>query len=170
MRTILLAALLAALIGMAGCVSFDGRGLVPGSATVAQVEGAMGAPDARVARPDGSSVLYYSRNPIGRHSYAVTVGPDGVLRSIEQRLTRANMDKLVPGTMTMKDVRELFGPPYPATVATSPFSQREVWEYKWLEIDDKRVLWVQFSPDGVLREFTNSHDFGADEPTGSSMP
>src|SRR5471030_3092873 len=98
MRTILLAALLA----VAGCVSFAGRGLVPGSATVAQVEGAMGAPDARVAKPDGSSVLYYSRNPVGRHNYAVTVGPDGVLRSIEQRLTRANMDKLVPGTMTMK--------------------------------------------------------------------
>jgi hypothetical protein len=72
--------------------------------------------------------------------------------------------------MTTKEVRELFGPPYPATVSTSPFSQREVWEYKWLEIDDKRVLWVSFSSDGVLREYTNSHDFGSDEPTGSSMP
>jgi len=154
----------------AGCVSFDGRGLVPGSTSAAQVEAAMGAPDARVARPDGSSVLYYSRNPIGRHSYAVTVGPDGQMRSIEQRLTRAYMDKLVPGTMTKKDVLELFGPPYPGTVATSPFSKREIWEYKWLEVDDKRVLWVQFSPDGVLREYANSHDFGADEPTGSSMP
>jgi hypothetical protein len=166
MRTILLAALLAT----AGCVSFDGRGLVPGSATIAQVEGSMGAPDARVARPDGSSVLYYSRNPIGRHSYAVTVGPDGVLRSIEQRLTRANMDKLVPGSMSKKDVIELFGPPYPSTVATSPFSQRETWEYKWLEIEDKRILWMSFSSDGVLREFSNVHDFGSDEPSGSSMP
>lgn len=169
MRTGFVAVL--AMAAAAGCVSFDGRGLVPGSATVAQVEGAMGAPDARVARPDGGSVLYYSRNPTGRHSYAVTMGPDGVLRSIEQRLTRANMDRLVPGAMTKKDVLELFGPPYPSTVATSAFSQREIWEYKWLEVDDKRVLWVQFSPDGILREFANSHDFGADEPTGaSSMP
>ena len=166
MRTVLLAALIA----VAGCVSFDGRGLVPGSTTVAQVEAAMGAPDARVAKPDGSSVLYYSRNPIGRHSYAVTVGPDGVLRSIEQRLTLANMNKLVPGTMTKKDVREIFGPPYPSTIVTSPFSQRETWEYKWLEIEDKRVLWVSFSPDGVLREYSNSHDFESDEPTGGSMP
>ena len=166
MKTVLLAALLA----LAGCVSFDGRGLAPGSATVAQVEGAMGKPDERLSKPDGSSVLYYSRNPIGRHAYAVTVGSDGFLRSIEQRLTRANMDKLVPGVTTSKDVRELFGPPFPATVGKSAFSQREVWEYKWLEGEDKRVLWVYFSPDGILREFTNSHDFGADEPSGSSMP
>ena len=168
MKAVLVALLTA--LAVAGCVSFDGRGLVPGSATVAQVEGAMGKPDARVARADGTTVLYYSRNPIGRHSYAVTVGPDGVLRGIEQRLTRANMDRLAPGTMTKKDVLELFGPPYPGTIATSPFSQRETWEYKWLEVDDKRVLWVQFFPDGVLREYTNSHDFGAAEPTGSSMP
>jgi hypothetical protein len=168
MKTILLSVL--ALLALGGCVSFDGRGLVPGSTTVAQVEASMGAPDARVAKPDGGSVLYYSRNPIGRHVYAVTVGADGVLRGIEQRLTLANMNKLAPGTMTKKDVLELFGPPYPGTVATSPFSQREVWEYKWLEIEDKRVLWVSFSPDGVLREYSNSHDFGADEPTGSSMP
>jgi hypothetical protein len=168
MRTVLVAVL--TMLASGGCVSFDGRGLVPGSSTGPQVEAAMGAPAERLARPDGSSVLYYPRNPIGRHAYAVTVGPDGVMRSIEQRLTRANMDKLVPGTTTTKDVRELFGPPYPATVGRSPFSQREVWEYKWLEIEDKRVLWVQFSPDGILREFANSHDFGADEPTGSSMP
>lgn len=153
------------------CASFDGGGLVPGSSTTAQVEASMGAPSERLARPDGGSVLYYSRNPVGRHAYAVTVGPDGVLRRIEQRLTRANMDKLVPGATTAKDVRELFGPPFPATVGRSPLTQREVWEYKWLEVDDKRVLWVYFSPDGVLREFSNSHDFGADEPTGGgSMP
>jgi len=168
MRTALLAVFAA--IVAAGCASFDGRGLVPGSATVAQVEASMGRPDERLAKPDGSSVLYYSRNPIGRHAYAVTVGPDGVMRGIEQRLTRANMDKLVPGAMTSKDVREIFGPPFPATVGKSAFSQREVWEYKWLEVEDKRVLWVYFSPDGILREFTNSHDFGADEPSGSSMP
>lgn len=168
MKTAVLAMLVALSAG--GCVSFDGRGLVPGSSTGPQVEAAMGVPAERLARPDGSSVLYYSRNPIGRHAYAVTVGPDGVMRSIEQRLTRANMDKLVPGSTIAKDVRELFGPPYPATVGKSAFSQREVWEYKWLEVDDKRVLWVYFSPDGILREFTNSHDFGADEPTGSSMP
>jgi len=168
MKTVLVAVL--ATLAVAGCVSFDGRGLVPGSTTVAQVEAAMGVPDARIARPDGSSVLYYSRNPLGRHSYAATVGPDGVLRSIEQRLTRANMDKLVPGSMTKQDVLALFGPPYPSNVATSPFSGLETWEYKWLEIEDKRILWVGFSPDGVLREFSNVHDFGSDEPTGASMP
>ena len=154
----------------AGCASFDGRGLVPGASTGAQVEALMGKPDERVAKPDGSSVLYYTRNPVGRHTYAVTLGPEGVMRSIDQRLTPANMGKLRTGATTKSEVRALFGPPFPATIATQPLNQREVWEYKWLQVDDKRVLWVYFSPDGILREFNDTHDFGADEPSGSSMP
>ncbi len=168
-RSVLLVA--CAVLAAGGCASFDGRGLVPGSSTGAQVEALMGSPAERLAKPDGSSVLYYPRNPMGRQSYAVTLGPDGVMRGIDQRLTLANINKLIAGTTTSKEVRELFGPPYPYTVTHLPLMQREVWEYKWLEIDDKRVLWVQFSNDGILREAMNSHDFGADEPTGSgSMP
>ncbi|MBS0336776.1 MAG: hypothetical protein JSS40_08210 [Proteobacteria bacterium] len=165
---ILVAGLAAALA--AGCASFDGRGLVPGVSTGAQVEALMGRPAERMARPDGTTVLYFSRNPMGRHNYAVTLGPDGVMRGIQQTLTQANIDKLMAGTTTSRQVREIFGPPDPYSVTYLPLKEREVWEYRWLEVDDKRILWVQFSKDGVLREVINTHDHESDEPTGATLP
>lgn len=165
----MLLAVVCATLLAGGCASFDGHGLVPGASTGAQVEALMGKPDARVANPAGGSVLFFTRNPKGRHNFAVTLGPDGVMRGIEQRLTRASIDKLMAGKTTSKEVRELFGPPDPYAVAYLPLKQRDVWEYRWLEIDDKRILWVQFSADGILREVINTHDYEADEPTGGSF-
>ena len=46
---------------------------------------------------------------------------------------------------------------------------REVWEYKWLDYQEKRVLWVQFSDDGILREALNSRDDFHESP-GAAMP
>ncbi len=169
MRTVLLA--FCAILVLGGCASYDGRGLTPGAATLAQVESTMGTPAARVARPDGSSVLYFRRNPGGRHAYAVTLGPDGVMRGIEQRLTLENINKLMLGKTTATEARELFGPPDPHSVSYLPLAKQEVWEYKWLWFDDERVLWLQFSADGVLRVAMNAHDFAAEKPSGGqAMP
>ena len=167
MKTTLLAGLGAALM-LAGCASYDGRGLAPG-ATAAQVEATMGPPAQRVANPDGSSVLFYPRGPVGRHTYAVTLGPEGTMRGIEQRLTLANYNKLLAGTTTKKEVRELFGPADPSGMTRLTLSAREVWEYKWLDYQDKRVFWVQFSDDGILRESMNSRDDFHESP-GAAMP
>lgn len=158
--------LVAAASLIAGCASYDGRGLVPGASTASQVEAVMGKPAERISKADGGAVLYYPRNPVGRHTYAVTLGPDGVMRSIDQRLTLENVNRLVSGKTTSKEVREMFGPPDPYSVTHFPLMERDVWEYKWLDYDDKRVLWVHFSKDGILREVINTHDFGADEPSG----
>lgn len=155
-------ALAAALL--CGCASYDGRGLQPGKSTAAEVEALMGPPAERRVSAEGGSVAYFTRGPLGRHTYAATYGPDGVLRSIEQVLTYENANKLVPGTTTRQQVRELFGPP--GEVSRLPRQQREVWEYKWLYYDDKRVLWVQFSDDGIVREAINMHDFAADPVSG----
>lgn len=150
----------------AGCASYDGRGLVPGGSTGAQVEALMGTPSGKVSKPDGSTVLYFSRNPVGRHVYAVTLGPDGLMRGIDQRLTLANINKLVAGRTTSAEASQLFGPPHPSGVGYLPLMQRDVWEYKWLEYDDRRVLWLHFSKDGILREVINAHDSSVDEPSG----
>jgi hypothetical protein len=74
------------------------------------------------------------------------------------------------GTMTSGQVREIFGPPDPHSVTYLPLKERDVWEYRWLEMGDKRILWVQFSTDGILREVINTHDFEADEPSGANLP
>lgn len=135
---------------LAGCASFDGRGLVPGRSTMAEVEALMGAPDLRLALPGGDTALYFPRLLEGRMMFAAVIGPDGVMKSLEQRLERSNLAKVVAGVSTREDVRILFGPP--GRIGRLARQQREWWEYRYLDFADRRVFWVQFSDDGLARE------------------
>ena len=92
MKIKLFAALLVLLL--AGCASFDGRGLVPGQSTAKDVEALMGVPTERIKLPDGDTTWYYARQPTGRMMYAVRISPDGVMRSREQLLTEQNIANL----------------------------------------------------------------------------
>lgn len=149
----------------AGCASYDGRTLQPGKSTAAEVEATMGRPAEKLER-GGESIWWYPRGPMGFHSYAVRIGPDGVLREIEQRLTEENVRRLSVGTSTRQDVRELLGPPF--DVQTLPRLKREVWEYQFLDVVFRWKLWVQFSDDGVVREVLQMRHPGEDPP-GSSF-
>ena len=146
---------------LAGCASYDGSGLIPGKSTVADIQATMGSPAERQASGP-LTVWWYPRGPAGFHSYAVLVGSDGVLKSIEQRLTVQNVQKVTPNSWTKKEVRELFGPPF--VVSTLPRLEREVWEYQMREVDFKWKLWVQFSPDGVVREVLQMRHPDMDPP------
>ena len=159
-RIILAVSALAALV--AGCASFDGRGLVPGRSTQAEVESLMGAPVQRLALPDGETSLYFSRLPEGRAVYLVTVGPDGVMRSIEQRLVRKNLARIAAGVSTHEDVSALFGPP--GRTGYLPLQEREWWEYKYFDYEQRRVIWVQFSSDGIVREVLDMLDWEYERP------
>ncbi len=159
---------LALLAFLAGCASYSGGGLQPGSATAADVEGLMGQPAARLAKADGSSVLYYPRGPAGRETFAAVLGPDGKLRSLEQVLTEANISKILPGTTTKEQVRELIGPP--SAVTRMPRLPRDVWEYKIGLNADPYVLWAQFSDDGVVREVFQAKDPEVEGKSGPGLP
>jgi hypothetical protein len=141
---------LAVLLG--GCASFDGRGLQPGQSTANDVERLMGAPaDRRTV--SGETWLYYPRQPFGRKMFVARMAADGRLAAVEQRLTDANIGKIVPQSTRGEDVRTLLGPPY--NVTRFPRLEREVWEYHLLHLGDPGVpaaLYVQFSPDGLARE------------------
>jgi outer membrane protein assembly factor BamE (lipoprotein component of BamABCDE complex) len=164
MRTTSRIATTLALLGLiAGCASFDGRGLTPGKSTRAEVEATMGRPSEVLARPDGDTRLYFSRLPFGREIYVATVGSDGVLRGIDQTLTRKNIAGLKEG-MTTAQVRERLGPPYRNVYMK--LIDRDVWEYPWRTVEDKRILWVQFSRDGTVQEIIEMHDFESDPPSG----
>jgi hypothetical protein len=147
-----------------GCASLNGRTLVAGASTANDVQALMGEPEQRLQRADGDSVWYFSRLPTGRAIYAVTLGPDGVVKSIDPRLTRENIARLELNATTRDQARELFGPPYRTTRA--PFKPLDVWEYPWLEITDKRILWISFSDDGVAREVIEMRDFTAEPASG----
>jgi hypothetical protein len=149
-------ALLSAALLASACAGYSGSDLIAGKSTVTEIQASMGVPAEKLALPDGNSVWYYPRGPVGRQTFAVTLGPDGVLRGIDQRLTMANVAKLVQGRSTAKEVRELLGPP--PTVRPFPRLQRYVWIYPMLLDEDPRILWVQFSSDDIAREIIETHD------------
>jgi hypothetical protein len=136
----------------AGCASYDGRGLVPGQSTAADVEALMGrAADKRPAA-GGETVYYYSRLPFGGATYAARIAPDGKLIALEQRLTLENMDKLKPGVTRAEEVLDLLGPPYrPMKQASTGV---EIWTYPFLVPGFPIPRWfiAHISPDGLLRE------------------
>jgi len=141
---------------IAACASFSGTGLVPGKSTGAEAERLMGRPAQRLSLPNGDSALYFSRQPYGRAVFVVTVGPDGVMKSIEQRMERENIAKIVPNVWTKKEVAELFGPP--GDRGRLPRQQRDWWEYRYFLDYQRRVVWVQYSDDGVVREVLDMID------------
>jgi hypothetical protein len=148
---------------VAGCASYDGRGLVPGKSVAGDVEQLMGPPKEKITTGGGDSVWFYPRNPAGRHTYAVRVAPDGTVREIDQRLTVENMQKLVADATTAREVRVLFGPPYRITRLDR--QERDVWEYRMYNpIQIPYNLFVQYSADGIVREVLFLRDPSQDAP------
>ena len=135
---------------LAGCAGFSGRGLVPGQSSAQDVEALMGPVTEVRGLPGGGSLRYYSREPYGREIYVARIGADGKLAALEQRLTEETVAKLRIGTTRDEDVRELIGPPY--RVDEFPRLQRQVWTYKMYSGTSPKDLYVQFSPDRVVRE------------------
>jgi hypothetical protein len=149
-------ALALVILVLAGCAAYDGSSLIAGKSTAADVESLMGQADEKLAVADGSSVWFYTR-PSGGNTYAVRLGPDGIVRDVEDRLTDQYIAKLESGVSRREDVRALLGPPY----ETARFERlkREVWSYKRFVISERRVLWVQFSDDGVVQGVIDSIDY-----------
>jgi hypothetical protein len=113
------------------------------------VRALMGEPAERIEVAGGDTLWFYPRMPFGRQSFAVRLGPDGVVRAVDQRLTVENAHKLAPGTQAGA-VRELLGPPW--RVARLSRQEREVWEYTMYDAaQDEFNLYVQLSG-GVVRE------------------
>jgi hypothetical protein len=137
---------------LAGCASFDGRGLVAGSSTLADVEKVMGAAADKRPGAGGETVYYYPRLPHGRVTYAARIAPDGKLLGIEQRLTEDNIARVVRGQTTAAEVLDLLGPPFEPMKAAR--MERDIWTYPMRVAGNPTPKWfiVQISPDGVVRE------------------
>src|SRR5712664_4613539 len=155
--TLLAIAVLPVLLVAAGCASFDGAGLKPGQATSAEVEDVMGTP-AETRKVGGETLLYYPRQPYGDATFVARIGQDGRLIDIEQRLTDANVAKIVPNVTTGVQVRDLLGPP--AQTSHYALNNSTVWTWYMAPLGDSRrreELDVQMSPDGVVREVYKLH-------------
>jgi hypothetical protein len=146
MKAILLALL------VAGCASFEGRGLVAGQSTVADVEAVMGRAADKRPGAGGETVYYFPRLPWGYATYAARIAPDGKLVALEQRLTRENIEKLKPGVTRGAEVLDLLGPPYEPM--KQALSGSVIWTYPMRVKDHPTPKWflATVSSDGVLRE------------------
>jgi len=151
---ILLAAI--ALLALAACASFDGRG-IPQGASAAQVEAVMGpAADKRVHGDE--TWVYYPRQPYGYANYVARFDSAGRLIGIEQRLIDENVAAIERGKTERAAVEELLGPQY--KVWHFPRMPRDVLEYR-MRVTSTSVpqgLYVQATPDGIVREVFIEND------------
>lgn len=116
--------MLGALLSLLGC---DRTGeLRPGVSSAAEVQEKMGKP-AMEWQEGADKVWEYPFTPEGTRNYMLTIGPDGVLKTMEQVLTPENMARVKPG-MSRDDVRRLLGKPASSVVFQS--KGEEVWDWK----------------------------------------
>ena len=146
----------AVVFGLSACASFIGHGLVPGASTAQEVIADLGQPTFMIEQPDRSATWFYSRQPLGRQTFALKMSTDGVMQSMEQVLTYANMAKVIVGRTTLEEVRATLGPPQ--RIDRMERQQQDAWLY-WMVLDSVPVhVWVMSSNDGVVRDVVRSED------------
>jgi len=126
--------------------------LVPGQSTEADVRATMGPPTETRTLPGGDRVLWYAQpvpdTAYGSERVAVTLAPDGKLRSVEQRLAPQYIAKVLPGKSTSGEVRDLIGPPTRSYARLG--KPGEVWEYELQGFQRPATLYVELSPEQTV--------------------
>jgi len=168
----LLAASLLALLITSGCATYNGSHLVPGNSTAAEVQTTMGDPTEKT-RAGNDTLWWYSRQ-LSRENHAVVVGPDNIVKGVEQRLTEANLKHIAVGQTTLQDVHALMGPAH--FVTRYRWRDGDSWEYLMNgglvnstgSFDDWMVLSVRFDSTGIVRDVTYIADEARNCPLSCS--
>ena len=139
--------LLLSIAALAGCVW--PRAMVPGQSTIVEMRAKVGTPtDIRFDR-NGDELWEYATGPMGYETYLVRIGTDGKVKEVTQILTEDQMLKLVPGTMTKADARNLLGRPSDQTFTPSG----TVWSWRFLKFGvQPGYLTVRFNPDNTVMD------------------
>ncbi len=141
----------AALVGaglLAACDAQRAERLEAGASTEADVRRQFGEPVQIVEKADGSKVLRYPRQPEGWTNYEIRIGADGRMSSLRQQLTPENFALVQPG-MSQDEVRGLLGPQARVrSYALKP--DQEVWEWRFMAGQDKKVFSVTFNREGQV--------------------
>jgi len=123
--------------------------MVPGQSTVVEMRAKVGTPtDIRFDR-NGDELWEYATGPMGYETYLVRIGTDGKVKEVTQMLTEDQMMKLVPGTMTKADARNLLGRPSDQTFTASG----TVWSWRFMKFGvQPGYLTVRFNPDNTVMD------------------
>ena len=142
-------AVLALLLGLslAGCDYLALQDLKPGTSTDLEVRDRFGTPAMEWHNEDGSLTWEYPRGPAGVDTYMITLGPDRILRSVEQVLTEANFARIEKG-MSQEQVRRILG--RPGSINHFPLKPETVWDWRIAGIpaSDETHFHVNFGADG----------------------
>ena len=139
-----LAWLLSCSLLLAGCVSYDGRGLRPGIDGRDSVLAGMGEPAMRWQEKEGGERWAYPRGPAATQTFMVHIGADGKLQQVEKVLDMAHFARIRSGIDDKDSVLHLIGPPNPAW--TVYYEARDELAWEWLFCDD----WSLMARFGVL--------------------
>ncbi|MDE2441112.1 MAG: hypothetical protein KGP14_08810 [Betaproteobacteria bacterium] len=127
----------------------------PGVTTQTEVLSRMGKPGFIHWNDDGIGIWEYTRQPNGSSCYMISIGPDQVVRQVEQVLNEANYAKVRMG-MSKDDIRRRFG--IPASKQTFNNLHEEIWEWRieGLAPLDETYFMVHFDADtgGVKKTAT----------------
>jgi len=94
---------------LAGCAGV--RSIVPNQSTLAGVYAGLGRPTDIRFDERGEELWEYARGPKGTETYLIRADRDGRVTAVEQLLTEAQFNKILPGKMTKADVRQMLGRP-----------------------------------------------------------
>ena len=144
--------LLLALAGLAaltaGCDEQRAQKLEEGVASEADVRKQFGEPVQIIERADGSKLMAYPRQPEGWTNIEIVIGADGKMASLRQLLTPTNFAKVQPG-MAQDELRALLGR-HARTLSYATRPGEEVWRWKFMSGQDRKVFDVRFDRDGKV--------------------
>ena len=128
-KTIL--ALICAVV-IAGCASYNGRGLKPGISTVDDVIQLMGQPAMRWQEAGGGELLAYPRGPAGFDTFMVMIDSKGIMSSLQGVLDMQHFALIRQG-MTKDAVLRILGPSQPQWTVFFERRDELVWEWRYCD-------------------------------------
>jgi hypothetical protein len=115
---------------LTGCAS--GPPLVPGATTQSEIIAHKGPPAFVVQEPDGVNRLFWPTGPAGTSTIMGRFDKQQRLISYEEVLDTAHFGKIQPG-MTMEEVTQEIGPPFPGWTAYYKARDELAWEWRYCD-------------------------------------
>lgn len=132
---------------LAGCEQRTTGKFESGLATEVDVLRDFGTPIDIQHSADGVRVLEYTRQPEGSANYFISIGADGKVLELNQVLQPKYFEQVKPG-MEVAQVRRLLG--RPATKEYFELKKEEVWDWRWIDGQTRKLFRVTFDPNGKV--------------------
>jgi len=151
----LLAAAAVLLAGLAGCAGDPAR--LPLGVSRAEALQRLGTPTATYPLPGGGERLQYSRQPAGFEVNNIDVDASGRVAAVAQVMSDAWFDRTIRvDEWRVPDVLRTFGPPEQITRVGS--FAGDVWQWRYLQVNSARLLYIYIDPQGVVRRYHTGDD------------